>query len=128
MTDAYIGLASLAITAFSIRLWFRAAMRVEIPRNRGGFVAAWAGAATLALVSLLGEPGWFAGIAAGLSLIAAGFCLFSVAIGGQKLATDAIRVGANLPEFAAADEHGKTFESQSLAGHPVLIKFFRGHW
>jgi peroxiredoxin len=56
------------------------------------------------------------------------FFLFSIAIGDQKLADDAIQVGATIPAFTATDEHGHTFDSQSLAGHPVLIKFFRAHW
>ena len=128
MTDTYLGLTSLVITAISVSLWLRALVRVEIPKNRGLFVAAWGVAAGLAVTALLGEPGWLGGIAAGLALLPAGFFPFSVAIGGQKLGDEAIRVGATIPNFAATDEHGHPFDSQSLAGHPVLIKFFRGHW
>ena len=85
MTDTYLGLTSLVITAISVRLWFRALVRVEIPKNRGPFVAAWGIAAGLAVTALLGEPGWLGGIAAGLALLPAGFFPFSVAISRQKL-------------------------------------------
>jgi peroxiredoxin len=51
-----------------------------------------------------------------------------VSISRQQLGDDAIAVGSTIPSFTATDEHGKIFDSQSLAGQPVLIKFFRGHW
>ena len=40
----------------------------------------------------------------------------------------AIEVGQTIPAFSALDEHGNVFDSGSLAGSRVLIKFFRGHW
>jgi hypothetical protein len=43
-------------------------------------------------------------------------------------AGDAIAVGDSLPVFSALDGEGAVFESASLAGSPVLLKFFRGHW
>ena len=128
MTDAILGFASLGVFALSARFWFRALKRVEIPENRGFFVAAWVGAGTLGVAALLGEPGWLGGIPAGIAVFASSFFLLTVAIGGQKVDDGAIRVGAPIPEFTATDEHGTAFDSQSLAGHPVLIKFFRGHW
>ena len=77
---------------------------------------------------VLGEPGGLGGAAAGLSLFASLFFLGSVAIGGQRLGAQAIQVGAAMPDFTALDEHGEVFDSRELAGHPVLIKFFRAHW
>jgi cytochrome oxidase Cu insertion factor (SCO1/SenC/PrrC family) len=62
------------------------------------------------------------------AVFASTFFLLTVAIGSQKVTDDAIEVGATIPSFTATDEHGQTFDSQSLAGHPALIKFFRGHW
>ena len=128
MGDTVIGLAALVILAISIRLWVRAIKRVEIPANRVGFVAAWIVVAGMGVTALAGEPGWLGGIPAGLALFASLFFLFTVAIGAQKVGEDAIRVGSTIPAFTATDEHGQTFDSESLAGHPVLIKFFRGHW
>ncbi len=128
MGDVVLGLASLVVVATSIGLWIRATKRLEIPKNRTGFVAAWIVAASLGVAALAGEPGWLGGIAAGLAVFATAFLLLTVAIGGQKVAGNAIRVGNTIPAFTANDEHGQAFDSQSLAGHPVLIKFFRGHW
>ncbi len=128
MTDVLLGWASLIIVVVSVRSWIDKIKHVEIPTNRSGFIAAWAAAAALGVAALTGEPGWLGGVPAGLGSFASGFFLLTVAIGGQKVGDSAIRVGATIPEFTATDEHGETFDSASLAGHPVLIKFFRGHW
>jgi len=128
MIDLSLGLVSLVVMAISIFLWIRALGRVEIPKNRGGFVAACVVAGVLGVTALAGEPGWLGGIPAGLAVFSSMFFLLTVAIGGQKVGEDAIHVGATIPTFAAPDEHGQIFDSESLAGHPVLIKFFRGHW
>jgi cytochrome oxidase Cu insertion factor (SCO1/SenC/PrrC family) len=123
-----LGLAALGVVVVAGFFWVRALQRVEIPANRGAFVAAAVLAAILGVLALASGPGWLGGIAAGLAVLVSAFFLFSIAIGDQKLAEDAIQVGATIPAFTATDEHGQTFDSQSLAGHPVLIKFFRAHW
>jgi len=128
MSDTVLGWASLLVAAVSIARWVRAIRRVEIPKNRIGFGATWVAAAALGLSALSGEPGWLGGIPAGLGTFASCFLLFTIAIGNQKVAADGIQVGAQIPAFTALDEHGESFDSASLAGHPTLIKFFRGHW
>ena len=128
MPDTTLGLASFGILTVTVAFWFRAIRRVAIPAHRGAYLAAWSAAATLAICALLGEPGGLGGAAAGLSLFASLFFLGSVAIGGQRLGAQAIQVGAAMPDFTALDEHGEVFDSRELAGHPVLIKFFRAHW
>ena len=45
-----------------------------------------------------------------------------------RVRIDHLQVGATIPAFDALDEHGERFDSASLEGHPVLIKFFRAHW
>jgi len=47
---------------------------------------------------------------------------------GQSKQIPNVIVGAPLPAFAAPDHEGERFEIESLRGHPVLIKLFRGHW
>lgn len=126
--DAILGFASLAVLAISAWLWLRAIERVEIPENRGLFISAWLVAALLGFVALMGEPGWLGGVPAGLGLFASAFFLATVVVGAQKVAPGVVQVGDPIPAFTALDEHGETFDSASLAGHPVLIKFFRGHW
>lgn len=128
MLDTTMGFTSLAVIAVSAALWFRGIQRVAIPENRGFFIVAWIVAAVSGVAALLGEPGWLGGISAGIGVFGAVFFLGTVAIGRQKVGDTAIQVGASIPHFTAADEHGQMFDSQSLAGHPVLIKFFRGHW
>jgi len=128
MTDLYLGIASLVITAISAAFWMRAIKRLEIPANRGLYIAAWLLAAASGIAALLGTPGWFGGIAAGAGALLSGLLLVTVAIGGQKVGGDVIQVGATIPQFTAIDEHGRLFDSHSLAGRPSLIKFFRGHW
>jgi hypothetical protein len=128
MTDTYLGFASLAVLATSLILWFRAMGRLAIPQNRAGYLASWALAAALGVTALLGGPGWLGGVPAGIGAFASLTFLLLVSISRQKLGNEAIMVGATIPDFTAVDEHGQTFDSQSLAGHPVLIKFFRAHW
>ncbi|MBW2280913.1 MAG: hypothetical protein JRG82_09215 [Deltaproteobacteria bacterium] len=123
-----LGLAALGVIVAAGIFWVRALQRVEIPANRGAFVAAAVLAAILGVLALASGPGWLGGIAGGLAVLVSAFFLFTIAIGDQKLPADAIQVGATIPAFTATDEHGQTFDSQSLAGHPVLIKFFRAHW
>ena len=77
MTDTYLGLASLVVIAASIALWIRALRHVEIPKNRGGFVAAWVVAAGLGVTALAGEPGWLGGIPAGFAVFASAFFLLT---------------------------------------------------
>lgn len=40
----------------------------------------------------------------------------------------AVKVGDRLPAFAAVESTGEPFDSGSLHGQRVLLKFFRGHW
>ncbi len=67
-------------------------------------------------------------MAAVLAIFIGSLLPFTVAISRQEVAADAIRVGDTIPHFTAVDEHGQLFDSDSLRGHPVLIKFFRAHW
>ena len=67
-------------------------------------------------------------MAAVLSIVIGSFFPFSVAIGRQEVAANGIQVGDTIPHFTAVDEHGQLFDSESLHGQVVLMKFFRGHW
>ena len=128
MADALVGPIALIIFALSFGLWIRALKRVEIPENGSAFIAAWVVAFALGVISLNGEQGWMASIPGLLAIFGSAFVLFTISISRQKVGTDAIQVGATIPAFTATDELGQVFDSRSLAGHPVLIKFFRAHW
>ncbi len=123
-----LGFAALALVAGSMVLWFSRMKAVDIPKDRTPFVVAWAAGALLGLAALVSEPGWLGGGAAGIATLAGTLFTVLVGISRQRVALGAIRVGSALPEFDAPDQHGETFSSAALAGAPVLLKFFRGHW
>jgi len=123
-----LGFLALLLVVGAAVLWFRRAMAVRLPRNRVGFVLAWAGGALLGLVALFQGPGWVGGIPAGLAVVAGGFLTVLTAISAQQVAPDAVSVGEVLRDFSAPDENGQTFELSQTAGRPLLLKFFRGHW
>jgi threonine dehydrogenase-like Zn-dependent dehydrogenase len=123
-----LGLVALLLVGTAAALWFVRAMDVRLPRDRTGFVAAWAGGALLGVVALVGGTGWLGGMAAALAVLGGAFLTFTVSISRQQVAQGAIRVGATLPDVSAPDENGEVFELSRVAGKPVLLKFFRGHW
>ncbi|MFT4519442.1 MAG: hypothetical protein ACI9JM_001838 [Halioglobus sp.] len=63
----------------------------------------------------------FAVVAAFLSI----FFLVTALMGAQKAGSDAIAVGDTIPHFTALDEYNELFDSLSLSGHLLLVKFFR---
>ncbi len=124
---------ALAIAAFAGVLgtgivWFRRARAVNLPENRTGFVVAMAAGAALGIAALVSGVGWLAGVAAVLAVLGGGFLLFSVAISAQRGGAGKFQLGAPVPDFRAPDENGEPFRLSSLAGRPLLLKFFRGHW
>ncbi len=123
-----LGMSALILTLVSVVLWMRAVRNVSLPENRSGYLIALVLAGVLGALALSQSPGWLVGVPAVFSIVIALFFSLTVAIGGQFVGPGAIAVGATLPTFTAIDENGETFDSSSLAGNPVLIKFFRGHW
>ena len=65
---------------------------------------------------------------AGWAVALAALFLYLTSTGAQKVSGATIDVGDKLPSFTAPDENGNTFDSASLSGSRVLLKFFRGHW
>ncbi len=123
-----LGFVALAIAVVTVMLWFRQIHEVDIPENRTAFVVVFLAAAALGVGAFVARTRWFGGIAAVVAILVGSFFLFSVAIGRQEVAANGIQVGDTIPHFTAVDEHGQLFDSDSLRGHPVLIKFFRAHW
>jgi len=121
-------LAAFALIVASGALWFRRAFQLRLPRDRRGFVAVWLLGGALGVLAFVEGAGWGAGLLAAPAILGSAFFCFTVAVSRQQVAADAVTVGAVLPAFRALDEHGALFDSASLLGHPVLIKFFRGHW
>jgi hypothetical protein len=123
-----LGFVALAVAVLTVALWFRLAHQVMIPEDRTPFVVAFLSAAGLGFAAFVIGTRWFGGIPAVLAIVAGSFLPFTIAISPQQVADNPIRVGDTLPVFTALDDAGKRFRSSELAGSPVLIKFFRGHW
>ena len=128
MNASLLGLLAFLLVLGSLSLWFVRIQRVQIPEDRRGFVASWLSGAALGVFALMSGPGWLAGAAALVAVFAGLFFSVLYFVSAQRVADGAIRVGEPLRDFSAVDENGETFELASLAGHPVLLKFFRGHW
>jgi hypothetical protein len=123
-----LGFAAFGVAALTMGLWLRQVHSVALPDNRGVFVAFFVVAFALGVGALVSRPRWFAVIPALLAVVIGGFFPFSVAISRQEVATTGIQVGEVIPAFQALNRHGDRFDSAALAGKPVLMKFFRGHW
>lgn len=123
-----LGFVALALAVGTTFVWFRQVRLVAIPENRTLFVGLWALAIALGVAAFVKRTRWFGGIAAALGILVGAFLPFTVAISRQEVAPNSIQVGETIPAFTALDDRGQLFDSSSLAGQLVLIKFFRAHW
>lgn len=123
----------LSILAFAIVLatgvrWFQLVYAVALPRNRGAFLASMLLGVACAIAGLLQSPGIVGAILASLAIFLGSFFLFTWTISAQKGSSDALQPGQQLLHFSAPDHMGEVFDSNTLDGRPILLKFFRGHW
>ena len=123
-----LGVAAFVIAASTARLWFWRVDDVAIPENRAIFVVAFLSAVLLGIGAFVLKTRWFGALPALAGIVIGGFLPFSVAISQQEVAANGIQVGDTIPRFAALDENEVRFDSASLSGKRVLMKFFRGHW
>ena len=123
-----LGIAALVLGLGTFFAWFATNNAVGIPENRTFFVASFLLAAALGVGAFIRGTKWYGGVAAVVGILVGLFLPMTVYISPQQLGPNAIQVGDTLPKFSAVDEFGKEFNSESLQGHLVLIKFFRAHW
>jgi len=130
MIDSGLPLAGLAfgliVSAFV--LFQRFIARVEIGRRRWLLNTLVTAAIVSAIAAFAQGVGIAGGLLSGLSLLVGTAYFVLLALAGQSKQPPAFVVGGPLPDFTAPDETGATFDLSSLAGRPVLMKFFRGHW
>ncbi len=128
MTAFTLALVSVALLAGFIASWMTMIKQVQLEKGRwllrllAGTSMVVAGFAFAQGVELLG--GILAGVAMGVSIL---FLVLS-SLSRQSSNTPAVAVGQPMLEFSAPDENGEIFDSASLSGKPILLKFFRGHW
>ncbi len=127
MNGTAMALVALAMVAGGLIWWFGRVGRVRIPKNRAPFVLWMLAGGALGGVALTEGGGWQTTAPAVVAIAGALFVLATVSISRQKV-DGAVGVGDTIPAFQALDENGEVFDSASLAGQPVLLKFFRGHW
>jgi hypothetical protein len=124
---------ALALLAFAIVIaaasrWMWLAFKLRIPENRTPFMAAWAGGVLLGLWVIVQGPTTASAIFAWPAVVLGGLLVFFALTSAQRTTARTIDVGGKLPPFSAPDENGEDFDIASLAGSPLLLKFFRGHW
>ena len=124
-----IGLLAAAVAALTAWYWFHLTGNVALPEDRTAFVVVFLGCVVLGVAAFVKRTSWL-GTLPPLFAIAVGlFFPYTMMISEQVVARDvAIEVGDTIPRFASIDDSGVEFDSRSLSGHLVLIKFFRAHW
>jgi hypothetical protein len=127
MHGPWFGFASLAL-ALANGAWFLARMRRVALQSRIAHELLWAASVALGLAAFASRPGWLGGAAAALGVLAGAAMLALRAVSAQAKNAPAVAVGGPILDFTAPDENGAPFTLSSLAGKPVLLKFFRGHW
>lgn len=127
MSSDAMAWVALAMVAGGMVWWFRRVGRVQVPQNRTPFLAWSILGGVLAVFAIADGSGWTTWLPAGAALLGALFVVATISISRQKV-EGALGVGDAMPVFQAPDESGALFDSASLAGRPVLLKFFRGHW
>jgi hypothetical protein len=121
----YLGVVALLVVLANATRWFQRAWRVNVPDTPYLYQAVAGFGLVLGVVALIvGPPSAAAGWAIGVAAL----FLYLTSTGAQKAQGDTVEVGDTLPSFTAVDKNGDVFDSASLSGSRVLLKFFRGHW
>ena len=119
------GLIALLVVLATSVVWFWRAFKVDIPPSPIVFAIIWFGSALVGIYAFTQADGGAAAVwATGLGFL----FLYLVSTGAQKISQESLKVGDRLPAFESVDDTGTPFNSMSLDGKPLLLKFFRGHW
>ena len=128
MNGSVLGmLAVVSVFGPGIR-WLQLMSRVRLPRDARGYVVANALGAACGLAAPFAGASALACVAGAVAALGGLLFLGLLAASGQRSDPPAVRVGGPIFDFVAADDAGHPFDLASLRGHPVLLKFFRGHW
>ena len=127
-TGTKLSILAFALALGSAVLWFYLTNQVNLPENRTLFVVAFLSAAVLGIAAFIKGTSWAGAVPAALAILIGLFLPFTIAVSPQEVSANVIKVGDTIPHFTAPDDRGELFDSNSLHGHLVLIKFFRAHW
>lgn len=128
-TGTIIGIAALVLAIGTAMRWFYLTGYVGLPDDRTLFAATFLFAAVLGITAYVKGTSVLGGFPPAVAILIGVFLPFTMYISPQTLDDGAsIKVGDTIPRFTAPDDVGNTFDSASLNGHLVLIKFFRAHW
>lgn len=123
-----LGILGLVVALLCGGMWSYLSRRVAIPEDRTLFVIGFLLALALGLGAFVRGTRWYGGLAAVVAILIGTLVPFTIAVSRQDVGVGAVQVGDTMPHFRAVDEFGEWFDSESLQGHLVLIKFFRAHW
>ena len=124
-----IGLLAAAVAAITAWYWFHLTREVALPEDRTGFVVVFLASVCLGVMAFVKRTGWLGAVPPIFAIVVGLFFPATMMISEQVVARDsAIEVGDKIPRFVSVDDSGAEFDSRSLNGHLVLIKFFRAHW
>ena len=127
-TGTKFGALAFATALGSGAVWMYLIRQVDIPEDRTVFVVLFLSAAALGVVAFFKGTSWAGGFLAAMAIFIGSLLPFTIAVSPQEVTASVIKLGDTIPHFTAPDDNGDIFDSDSLHGHLVLIKFFRAHW
>ena len=130
MRSGWLVALSLVISAAAIAVYSQLLRVAAVRNNPGGYVAAFAIAATLAGLAVALGRRWYAWTALALSLVLLlGGATFNFVLARVPAAQTTLRVGERPPDFALADAAGRRVSLADYRGtRPVVMIFYRGYW
>ena len=124
-----IGLFAAVLAGLTTRYWFHLTGQVALPSDRTGFALVFLLCAVLGVLAFIKRTSWLGAVPPVFAIVVGLFFPATMLISEQVISPDAaIEVGDRIPRFTSIDDAGVEFDSRSLNGHFVLIKFFRAHW
>ena len=126
---SFLGIISLALSLGVTAFWFTLARRLALPNDRTGFVLLWLVSVGVGVIALIEGTNFIGGFPPVVAISISSLLIFTVYVSPQTVeSSHIIKVGDFIPSFQATDDKNQIFDSTSLRGHLVLIKFFRAHW
>jgi len=123
-----LGILSLSLFAVAIVFWVRFMTNVALEGRRAFLYVLCVAGIGVGAGAFTREPGWVGGTMATLAIVGGIIWVTLGLLAGQSKQKPNLVLGEPLPAFSAPDHENQLFEIESLRGHPVLIKLFRGHW